>query len=94
MTISVIIVRAVAFGSCFVRRLILSTTDLFEPVTVYDQNDATLGYLEHNVVLPLRSENNADSQIQTLIPSETYYIQCKYQNVLSGCRPALHTYLI
>ena len=75
-----------AFGSCLVRRLILSTTDEFEQVTVYDQNDTTIGYLEHNVVLP----------VHDLFPSGAYYIECKYQSVLrlSSCRPLLHTYPI
>ena len=94
MTTSIMNVRAVAFGSCFVRRLILSTTDLFGSVTVYDQNITIIGYLEHSVVPPLRSQNDTDSQIQTLTPSATYYIQCKYLNALSGCRPALHSYPI
>ena len=71
-----------------------STTDLFGSVTVYDQNITIIGYLEHSVVPPLRSQNDTDSQIQTLTPSATYYIQCKYLNALSGCRPALHTYPI
>ena len=85
MTISNTIVRAVAFGSCFVRRLILSTIDILQQLpNVYDYSIAqsTSGpdtvYLHSYVVLP----------VNEIVPSKAYYIECKY-NVLSGCRPVL-----
>ena len=79
----IIIVRAVAFGSCFVRRLILSTTDKFEPLTIYDKNYTSVGYA---------------SEVTFSLPGDIsvgpFYIQCKFQNVLSSCRPVLDTYPI
>ena len=38
MLISIIVVRAVAFGSCSVRRLIMSTTDKFQQVNIVEYN--------------------------------------------------------
>jgi hypothetical protein len=75
MIISIIVVRAMAFSSCSVRRLILSTTDKFQEVNLVKYNNFT-------GVFPSKD----------VYPSDTYYIESKHRNVLSGCRPVLHSY--
>ena len=60
----------------------MSTTEPSQPqVPIYKDQNSTSYFAEVNMILP------ADN----IAPSATYYIQCKYQNVLSGCRPVLHT---
>ena len=69
-------------GLCFVQRLILSTTDAFPQLDINNASHPR-DYFHDNVVLP----------VNNIIPSKNYYILCsKYQNVLSGCRPACVRY--
>ena len=63
----------------------MSTTENSQPqVPIYKDQNSTSYFAEVNMTLP---------QVD-IDPSATYYIQCKYQNDLSGCRPVLHTYHI
>ena len=85
MTISIIVVRAVTFGSYFVRRLIMNTTDNYQQQVPIYLNLTEIFYVaKTNVALP------ADLRV----PSGTYYFQCKYQNILFSRRPVLHTYML
>jgi hypothetical protein len=77
----------VPFGSYFVRRLITSTTDNFQ----YQQQVPI--YLDQTSISYV-SEIDFGFPLDVKVPSGTYYIQCKYQNVLFGCCPVLHTYPI
>ena len=88
MTISNINVRAVAFGSCFVRRLILGTTDDFQQVTtVYDYNNI----IEQTDYTPLAGFHDTFFRdyvalpVDDILPGGAYYIQCKYQNGRMSC---------
>lgn len=57
-------------------KLILSTTDKYEE---------KVNIVEHT--------NFTDNlPLKGVYPSDTYYIESKHQNVLSGCRPVSYTY--
>ena len=63
----------------------MSTTDNYQQQVPIYSDRTSIGYVsEINVVFPE----------DVKVPNTTYYIQCKYQNVLFGCRPVLHTYTI